>query len=61
MNASFLKSLQSSGLRGCKPWFHPAFGENPPSAPGLNQQEFNTALARAVTNRSDLPAPCRQS
>jgi hypothetical protein len=61
MNPSFFKSLQGSGLRGRKAWFHAAFRKNPPSAAGLNQQEFNAAFAHAVTDCGNLLPPSRQS
>jgi hypothetical protein len=54
MNASLFKSLEGSGLGVREARFSAAFGENPTSAAGLYQQEFNAASANAVTNSGDL-------
>ena len=56
MNTSLFKSLQGSGLGVREAGFDAAFGEDPASAPGLNQQEFDAAPADAVTNGGDLLA-----
>jgi len=54
MNASLFKSLEGSGLRVRKAGLNAAFGENPASAAGLHQQEFDAAFTDAVTNSGDL-------
>jgi hypothetical protein len=54
MNPSFFKGLEGSRLGVCEARFNPAFGENPSSASGLNQQEFDAAFSDAVTNGGDL-------
>ena len=56
MNASLFKSLEGSGLGVREAGFDAAFGEDPASAPGLNQQKFDAAPADTVTNGGDLLA-----
>ena len=50
VDAGLLKSLERSGLRMSQSGFDTAFGKNPAAAASLNQQEFNTAHANAVTD-----------
>jgi hypothetical protein len=54
MNARLFKSLEGRGLSVCESRFDAAFGEDPTSAAGLNQQKFDAAFADAVTNGGDL-------
>jgi hypothetical protein len=56
MNPGLFKSLERSRLGASKAGFNSAFREDPTSAAGLHQQEFDAAFADAVTNGSDLLA-----
>jgi hypothetical protein len=56
MNASLFESLESGGLGVGEAAFDPSLGENPASAAGLDQQEFNATSAHAVTDGGDLLA-----
>ncbi len=60
MDTSLFKSLEGSGLGVGEAGFNAAFGENPTSAAGLNQQEFDAPSADAVTNGGDLLASFRK-
>lgn len=54
MNPSLFKSLEGSGLGVGEAGFNTAFGENPTTAAGLNQQEFDAAFTDPITNGGDL-------
>jgi hypothetical protein len=54
MNASLFKSLEGGGLGVGEAAFDAAFGKNPKSAAGLNQQKFDAAFVHAITNGGDL-------
>ena len=54
MNASLFNRLDGSGLGLRESRLDAAFGENPASTAGLNQQKFDTAFAHAITNGGDL-------
>jgi hypothetical protein len=56
MNPSLFESFESRCLCMGKPGFDTAFGKNPTSLPGLDQQEFDLTAAHPVTDRSHLLA-----
>jgi hypothetical protein len=51
MNSSLFESFEGGCLGVGKPGFDAAFGENPASFAGINQQEFHRISAHPVTNR----------
>ena len=61
MNPSLFKCLERRGLSVGEAGFDAAFGENPTSAAGLNQQEFDAPSADAVTDGCDLLASLPQT
>lgn len=50
MNPSLFESFEGGCLGVGKPRFDAAFGENPASLAGLNQQEFDRISAHPVTD-----------
>jgi hypothetical protein len=54
MNAGFFYRLKGGGLGLREARLDAAFGENPTSAAGLNQQKFDAAFAHAITDGGDL-------
>jgi hypothetical protein len=54
MNPSLFEGFEGRCLCMGKPGFDAAFGKNPASLAGLNQQEFDVTAARPVTHRSHL-------
>jgi len=56
MNPSLFKSLQRGRLGVGETRFNATLGENPTSAAGLDQQEFDAAFTHAVTNGGHLLA-----
>ena len=54
VNSGFLEGLERGGLRVCKSGFDAAFGKNPTSTAGMDEEKLDAIIRDPIANRGYL-------